>query len=174
METTKRYVNYPIGTVILANIVSLSIYGLGLYIISKIGYSFSFLFLVYILIFEYRLIRNHCSKCFYWGKICGFGKGRISAMFFKKADISKFCINEMTWTDMIPDMLLTLIPLVIGIILLIIKFDIDILSAMILLFLFTTTGNAYIRGTLTCKYCKQKELGCPADALFHKEHPTQS
>ena len=32
----------------------------------------------------------------------------------------------------------------------------------------TTIGNGFIRGTLTCKYCKQGELGCPADRLFNK------
>ena len=27
-------------------------------------------------------------------------------------------------------------------------------------------GNAVVRGSFTCKYCKQQELGCPAQALF--------
>jgi hypothetical protein len=169
METIKRYENYPIGIVIISNFVSLSIYGLGFLIIFRLGLAFSFLFLLYIFIFEYRLIRKHCTNCFYWGKTCGFGKGRISSWVFKKGDISKFCIKDMTWKDMIPDILLSLIPLVIGIILLILKFDFILLSAMLLLVIFTTMGNGYIRGTLTCKYCKQKELGCPADMLFNKE-----
>jgi len=25
------------------------------------------------------------------------------------------------------------------------------------------------RGSLTCKYCQQRELGCPADLLFTKK-----
>jgi hypothetical protein len=169
METIKSYDNYPIRIVILSNFVSLSIYGLGFFIIYKLGLAFSFLFLLCILIFEYRLLKNHCTSCFYWGKTCGFGKGRISSWFFKKADSSKFCIKDLTWKDMIPDILLSLIPLVIGIILLILKFDLVLLSALLLLVLFTTMGNGYVRGALTCKYCKQKELGCPADMLFNKK-----
>jgi hypothetical protein len=70
---------------------------------------------------------------------------------------------------MIPDLLVTLVPLIIGIILLIIKFDFILLFAAILLVVLTTSGNGFIRGSLTCKYCKQREIGCPAEKLFSKE-----
>jgi hypothetical protein len=70
---------------------------------------------------------------------------------------------------MIPDLLVTLIPFVIGIFLLIAKFSIFILMAIILLIIIATFGNGFIRGNLTCKFCKQRALGCPADSLFNKE-----
>jgi hypothetical protein len=169
METIKRYENYPIWIVILSNLVLLAIYGLGFLIIFRLGLVFSFLYLLYVLLLEYMVIKNHCTNCFYWGKTCGFGKGKLSSLFFKKGDNSKFCIKDMTWKDMIPDILVSLIPLIIGIILLIIKFDIILLAELLFLILLTTTGNGFIRGRLTCKYCKQKELACPADLLFNKE-----
>ncbi|SNR53846.1 hypothetical protein [Lutibacter flavus] len=168
METIKSYKNYPIRIVILSNLVSLAIYVLGFLIIFRLGFVFSLLFLLYILFFEYRLIKKRCTNYYYWGKICGFGKGKISSWFFKKGDISKFCIKRITWKDMIPDMLLSLIPIVIGIVLLILKFDCILLVELLLLIILITIGNSYIRGQLTCKYCKQKELGCPADLLFNK------
>ena len=168
METTKPYENYPMGIVIQSNIVSLSIYALGFLIVLRLGLVFSLLYMVYILALEYRLIRYHCTKCFYWGKTCGFGQGRLSSFVFKKGDTSKFCAKEISWRDMIPDILISLIPMAIGIILLIIQFDLILLSALLLLILLTTSGNGYIRGTLTCKYCKQRELGCPAYMLFNK------
>ena len=169
MGTVKRYKNYPIWVVILSNLVSLAIYGLGFVIIFRLGLILSIFYLIYILIFEYRLIRYHCINCFYWGKTCGFGKGRLSSWFFKKGDISRFCIKEMTLKDMIPDILISLIPLVIGITLLIAKFDFILLFTLLLILILTTIGNGFIRGTLTCKYCKQREIGCPADRLFSKE-----
>ncbi len=169
METIKSYKNYPIRIVILSNLVSLAIYVLGFLIIFRLGFVFSLLFLLYILFFEYRLIKKRCTNCYYWGKICGFGKGKISSWFFKKGDISKFCIKRITWKDMIPDMLLSLIPIVIGIVLLILKFDSILLVELLLLIILITIGNSYIRGQLTCKNCKQKELGCPADLLFNKK-----
>jgi hypothetical protein len=33
-------------------------------------------------------------------------------------------------------------------------------------------GNAMLRGSLACKYCKQKELGCKAEQLFNKGKKT--
>jgi len=167
METIKKYENYPVGIVILSNLVSLAIYGIGFLIISGLGLVISLLYFLFILGFEYRLIRYHCTNCFYWGKRCGFGKGRLSSLFFKKGDISKFCEKEMTWRDMIPDILISLVPFVIGIILLILKFDFILLLGLILLLLLTTMGNGYIRGTLTCGYCVQRE-NCPAYLLFNK------
>lgn len=169
MESNKSFEKYPVGTVFLSNLVSIFIYGIGFSIIFRLGFVFSLIYLIYIIIFEIRLIKNHCTDCYYWGKTCGFGKGKLSSWFFKKGDNSKFCIKTMTWKDIIPDMLITLIPLLTGIVLLIIKFNLILLSALILLLLLTTFGNGYIRGKLTCKYCKQKDLGCPADKLFNKE-----
>jgi len=168
METSKTFENYPIRIVTLSNVVSFGIYILGFIIIYQLGLIPSIIYLGFILALEYRLIRYSCTNCYYWGKTCGFGKGRLSALFFKKGDPLKFCNNVITWKYMIPDLLVSLIPLAIGIILLIIKFEPLILFALVLLVALTTAGNGYIRGTLTCTNCKQRELGCPADKLFNK------
>ena len=169
MEVIHKFENYPIRIVLVSNLVSLAIYGFGFFIISRLGWSYAFLYILYMLYFEYRLISRHCVNCYYWGKTCGFGKGRLSALIFKKGESSKFCMKAMTWKDLIPDMLITLIPLIIGIVLLILKFSFVLLAALLLLVLLTTFGNGFIRGNLTCKYCKQYELGCPAASLFNKE-----
>lgn len=149
--------------------VSLAIYGLGIYIMFQFHLIFAILYLGFILVLEFRLIKSHCTSCYYWGKICGFGKGRISAWFFKKGDISKFCPKEMTWKDMIPDLLVLAIPLIVWLILLIRDFNLFILAFGILFIFFTSFRNGFIRGNLTCKYCKQKEIGCPAEKLFNKD-----
>jgi hypothetical protein len=69
---------------------------------------------------------------------------------------------------MLPDLLISLAPLITAIVLMIIEFDILLLFAALIILASTTLGNGYIRGTLTCKYCKQRELGCPAEKLFNK------
>lgn len=170
MADIKKYDNYPLWIIFLSNLVSILIYGSGFLIIFKLNWIISILYLAYILILEFRLIRNHCTICFYWGKTCGFGKGKISSWFFKKGDNSKFCSNQMSWKDMIPDLLVSLIPLIIGIVLLIIKFELFLLLALLFLVFLTTIGNGSIRGKLTCIFCKQKDLGCPADKLFNKKN----
>jgi hypothetical protein len=168
METLKSYENYPIWVVFLSNLVSLSIYALGFLVLMRLGWVVPVIYVALVLLLEFRLIRNHCVDCFYWGKTCGFGKGRFSALFFKRGNISNFCSLRMTWKDMIPDLLVTLIPVAVGIFLLISNFDVVILIAILLLIILTTAGNGFIRGHLTCRFCKQKELGCPAEELFNK------
>ena len=169
MEITKTHDNFPIWIVILSNLVSILIYSSGFIITFRLGWIAAVLYLVFILAFEYRLISNHCVNCYYWGMTCGFGKGRLSALFFIRGDPVKFCNNEMSWKDMIPDLLVSLVPFIIGIVLMIIKFDFTLLFAAIILIVLTTIGNGFIRGNLTCRYCKQRELGCPAEKLFSKE-----
>lgn len=75
----------------------------------------------------------------------------------------------MTWKDLTADFLVSLIPLIIGIALMIMKFDYAVLIAGIILIILTTAGNGFIRINLSCKYCKQKEIGCPAEQLFYKD-----
>jgi len=166
METNKTYDNFPLRIVIISNLVSFLIYGSGLIITLRLGWIAAVLYLACILAFEYRLISRHCVNCYYWGKTCGFGKGRLSALVFKKGDPLKFCNSEISWKDMIPDLLISLIPFIIGIVLMIIKFDFILLFALIVILLAATIGNGFIRGSLTCKFCRQRESGCPAEKLF--------
>ena len=166
MNTPATYEKFPLRTVLISNLAALLIYGLGFAILIRTGLYFALIYLLYVLLLELRLIKNHCTGCYYHGRICGFGKGRISAWFFKKKNPAEFCNKSFTWKDMIPDILISLVPLVTGIVLLILKFDIIVLSEMLIIVFLTTSGNGYVRGKLTCRFCKQRELGCPAAALF--------
>jgi len=168
MIESGKYDDYPLWIVALSNLLSISIYGLGFFIMVRVNWIIAILYLIYIMILEYRLLKNGCVNCYYRGKVCGFGKGIISSWLFKKGDISKFCSHEISWKDMIPDLLISLIPFIIGIVLITIEFDFIIFCVLVLLAFLTTTGNGFIRTKLTCKYCGQKELGCPADKLFNK------
>ena len=169
MDTFKRYEDFPLWIVLLSNLHSFLLYGLGFAIMLRVGLVFALLYLAYIIVLEIRLLRYHCVDCYYWGRNCGFGQGKLSALFFKKGDVASFCSKGITFKDMIPDLLVSLIPILTGIMLIIIDFDVKTLAAVILLVLLTTAGNAYIRGTFACRYCKQRDLGCPAEKLFNKK-----
>jgi hypothetical protein len=167
-EAIKTFDSYPIRIVLMSCSVSMAVYSLGFFITLQLGWVTAIFYLVFILILEYRLISKHCIDCYYFGRICGFGRGRLSSLLFKKGDTSKFCDGKMSWKNMIPDLLVTLVPLVTGIVLLIIKFSILLLLSAVLLIVLTTAGNGFVRSTLTCKYCRQREIGCPAEKLFSK------
>ncbi|MBU0578923.1 hypothetical protein KKE34_05495 [Patescibacteria group bacterium] len=168
MEQQKCYENYPAWIVVISNLISFSTYFIGGFIVYQIGSLWLALYILYILILELKLLGGHCVNCYYYGKICAFGKGRLSSLFFKKGESSKFCKNKMTWKDIVPDFLVSVIPIIVGIISLIIHFNWLILFFMVLLFILGFSGSAIVRSQLACKFCKQRKLGCPAEKLFEK------
>lgn len=165
----KTYENYPCWIIFLSNFVALATYFIGAYIIYQAGLVWMIIYVAYILFLEMRLLRGHCVDCYYYGKSCAFGKGKLSSLFFKKGNSKRFCQMKLAWKDLAPDLMVGLIPLVIGIIFLVYDFSWIMLILVIALFLLISFGNAFVRGSLACKYCRQRELGCPAEKLFAKK-----
>ena len=168
MEQLKAFENYPWWIILVSNFISLAIYAIGAYIIFQVGIVWFVIYLVYIIGLEIRLLKTRCVYCYYYGKFCAFGKGKLSSILFKKGESHKFLIDNLSWKDILPDVLVSIIPLIVGIVLLIMKFDWLILTLLVILILFTTVGSGFVRGSLACKYCKQKEMGCPSEQLFDK------
>jgi hypothetical protein len=168
MEENAGYESYPWRIVVLSNLVSLGIYGLGAFIIYQVGWIWMTIYLAYILILEIRLLRGHCVHCYYYGKACAFGKGRLSSLLFKRGDPESFSKMSITWWAMVPDILVGLVPIGVAIVILVRDFSWVILAAVIGVLLLATVGNGAVRGSLSCKHCKQRELGCPAERLFQK------
>jgi hypothetical protein len=168
MGQPKTYENYPCWIMLISNFVSIAIYLIGAFIISQIGLIWLGAYLLYILGLEIRLMRRSCVNCYYYGKYCAFGKGKLSSLFFKKGNPHKFIKDKITWKDILPDFLVSIIPLIVGVILLILNFNWLFLILIVLLVTLTFAGNGFIRGSLACKYCKQREIGCSAEQLFNK------
>lgn len=164
--------NYPVWTVCISNLVSLLIYGIGAYVLSQFGLLWVIAYIIFIIIFEFRLIGRHCTDCYYYGRTCAFGKGRLSALLFNRGSPERFTAMTITWKDIVPDFLLFIIPVLAGVLLLVRGFTWTILILIIALLLLGFAGNALVRGQLACKYCRQREIGCPAMQLFNKtENP---
>ena len=169
MEQTKVYNRFPMWIVVLSNFVGVSIYLIGAYILAGFGLWMAGLYLLYCLGLEFRLLKGHCVNCYYYGKVCGFGKGKLCAWFFKPGEPKKFAEADISWANMLPDFLVLLWPLFGGIILLVQDFTWLGVGMLVFLVALALWGNAIVRGSFACKYCKQKELGCPAARLFGVE-----
>lgn len=154
--------------VALSNLVSLSIYAIGSYVLWKLHPLAAVLYLVYCAYLEFRILRHSCSNCHYYGKVCCFGKGRVCSFFFQRGDPKRFVERKISWLDILPDFLVTIVPVVIGAALLIHDFSWIVLAAIVLLLILGFVGSAVIRGAFACKHCAQKDLGCPAVELFEK------
>lgn len=165
----RTYSSYPCGIILVSSIFSLAAYLLGAFIISKIGLFWLGLYIVYVAWLEIRVMSKSCVNCYYYGKYCAFGKGKISSWLFKKGSSERFHEDKISWKDLLPDFLAPIIPVIAGIILLILGFDWLILASVVLLLILTTMGNGFVRGSLACKFCRQRELGCSAEQLFRKK-----
>jgi hypothetical protein len=139
----------------------------------RAGIIFFFLYLLYIAWMEGRLLVGSCAGCYYYGKRCAFGKGRIACLVTKQKESGAFSNTQVTWKSIIPDLLVTLVPMVTAVVLMIINFSWVMLVLAVILVILTSAGNAWVRGKLACKYCAQRELGCPAERLFDTKKAEQ-
>jgi len=160
--------NYPLRIVAISNLFNFSIWIIGIYVLSGFGILFSVLFLGYCLMVEFRILTRSCVNCYYYGKLCFTGKGKVCSLLFRKGEPYRFISDAITWKDILPDLMVSIFPIIGGIVLLMISFSWLIVLLLIILLLLTTVGNATIRRSLACKYCKQREIGCPAQKLFEK------
>ncbi len=169
MNRLKTYENFPIWIPIIAVFVSIVIYVLGTIILMGFGIIIAILYIIYCFGVEILVILRSCKNCYYYNRVCGLGKGKIASLFTKKGDPKKFTEKEVTFKDMVPDFLVAIFPLVGGIILSVIDFSLIRIGLIVILLMFSFGGTAVIRGSLACKYCRQREIGCPAEKLFNKK-----
>ncbi len=168
MQGPDCFEHYPAATVIASNFLLFLIYGSGVYILYRFGLIWVIGYVLFVLFLEFRLLSGHCVDCYYYGRTCAFGKGYLSSLFFPRGRPERFNRMTITWKDIIPDFLVFIIPVLAGILLLLQEFTWTILILIIALFLLGFLGNALVRGQLACRYCKQREIGCPAERLFDK------
>lgn len=157
---------YPLGTVLAANAVALAIYAIGTAIMSRHGLGPALVYAACCLWVEFRVLTKSCRSCWYYGRRCGFGKGRLCALLFPRGDPADFLRKEITWWDLAPDFAVGLLPVVAGAVLLVRDFSWTLFLLVALLLALSTAGNAFVRGVLVCRRCRQRELGCPAQRLF--------
>jgi len=169
MKQQKCFENYPGWIMLISNLVSITTYLIGAYLIYQVGIIWLLFYLLYIFRLELRLMKKSCVNCYYYGKFCAFGKGKMSSLFFKKGNPDKFTKKNITWKDILPDFLVSIIPMIVGIVLLISNFNWLILLLIIFLIMLSSVGSGFVRSSLACKFCKQKEIGCPAEQLFNKK-----
>ncbi len=169
MTENRTYDSFPVWIPILSTLISLLVYAIGIYILIRLGIIVGAIYVLYCLWVEMRILTKSCVSCFYYGKVCGLGRSVLCTLLFKKGDPQKFIEKQVSWRHILPDFLVFIFPLLGGIILLVKAFSWTILLLLIFLFVLSFVGSAVIRGSFACKYCKQREIGCPAEKLFSKQ-----
>jgi hypothetical protein len=167
MNLSQTYERFPVWIVLVCNLVSWSIYAIGGYVLARLWIWLLVPYLVYCLWLEARLLRTACVHCAYYGKTCAFGRGALSALLFEQGEPQRFSRRDISWIEVLPDLLVSILPLIGGIVLLVLRgWDWLIAGLLVALFALAFGGTAYVRGSLACKHCEQRALGCPAYELF--------
>ena len=169
MVNIKSYENFPLWIPCIAFLFTVLSYIIGAYILSGFGLLIVALYLIYCIFIELNVIFRSCKYCFYYGKNCGLGKSKIAPLLTKKGEPGKFVDKMISWYDLIPDFLVGILPIIGGLILLYNDFSFILLGLIILLLVIFFGGAGFIRGSFTCRYCKQREIGCPAQKIFNKK-----
>jgi hypothetical protein len=174
MKEAETYESFPLPIVLPAILVSISIYVIGAYILAGLTIWLSIVYALYCIWIEVRILRYSCVDCYYYGKLCGLGRGKLSPLFFNKGDPQRFISKEVCWSDLLPDFMVSIFPAIGAVALLVMDFNWLTLSLLLGLLALSFGGNAIIRGSFACRHCKQREIGCPAERLFNKEtQPTK-
>ncbi len=103
-----------------------------------------------------------CPDCYYYGKWCPLGWGKLSSLFFKKGDVEKFTTGIGLKLAPLTYGLLSLIPLILVVISLFLGFSLFKIIILVFLLLISFYSGAISRKK-TCAKCKMK-LICPGSA----------
>src|SRR4030042_2414480 len=154
---------FPKSQIVLGNLLMLLWISLGtaacwfLYPIAAWIYLTIALLMVFIVL-RWVVFRN----CYYYGKWCPIGWGKLSALLFKQGSIEKFSKSPGVKLAPITYGMLSLIPLILVITAMVKDFTVPKLVVLILLLLisgYSAVGNR----KKSCANCKMKKI-CPGAA----------
>jgi uncharacterized membrane protein YccF (DUF307 family) len=158
------YENYPKHIIAIRWLILLIAFALGIYVLLDLHYMLAIVYILYSLIaLTLILPLSRCVSCFYHGKFCNTGWGRVAFYLFKKGDESKY-VDHYNYAIFLH--LLWLVPLLIALLQLVRKRNILALSILVT-YLFILFLEKIVLKKLCCKRCHQKEF-CPA-LPFRKE-----
>lgn len=106
-------------------------------------------------------MKFRCINCYYFGKYCNFGLGKLASYLFHKGEPSEFTDPKKVGITAILSFGTLFLPVLIGLILLLSNLSISALALLIGYILIGIAPNFLIRGRL-CEMCMQSQLGCPS------------
>jgi len=150
--------SYPKSVIVIRWIILVAAFALGIYILTNIKQLLGLAYIIYsLVVLTLILPLSRCSSCFYHGKACNTGWGKVAAYLFPKGDESKF-VRHYDYAIFIH--LLCIIPLLASLFQLV---RLRNLLALVVfgLYLFILLIEKITLKKLACSRCRQREF-CPA------------
>ncbi|MFC1998555.1 hypothetical protein ACFLVR_02795 [Chloroflexota bacterium] len=104
-----------------------------------------------------------CVNCYYYGKWCATGWGKLAAVFFKKGDMDKFSTSIGVKIAPMVYGLLSIIPITLLIVAMVAQFSVPRIVVLVLL-IGVSAYSAVVNRKKTCAKCKMR-LICPGCAV---------
>ena len=168
IEETKLYEQgleeYPPAQAIFGNVVMIIWIALGAIACWFFFPLLGFIYLIFALVMVFVVLRKLvCPNCYYHGKCCHIGWGKLSSLLFKKGNIEDFPNSIGLKSAPLTYGLLTLIPLILVIISIFQEFLISKVIILVILL-----AISFYSGTVgrkkACVVCKMR-LICPGAAV---------
>jgi hypothetical protein len=150
--------NYPKYIIVIRWIILLTAFALGTYILADVHFALAIIYILYSLIaLTLILPLSRCVSCFYHGKVCNTGWGKVAGYLFEKGDESKY-VEHYNYAIFLH--LLWLVPLLVALLQVVRKRNIFALLIFVI-YVFILFAEKIILKKLCCKRCHQREF-CPA------------
>ena len=156
-----RYAKYPlwiVGIFLLLTILSMAL-GAWIFFLIKVWLGIAFIVLNFVMLFV--CMRYRCKYCYYHGKRCYMGLGKL-AKIFKKGNAKEFSKTKNLVPALVFMMITIFSPIIAGIIALIVSFSWLMLVLLIVYVMIAIIPNFFLKKSLCCDRCIQGKLGCPA------------
>ncbi len=156
-EEFKFYHDYPLSTVLLRWLFLGAAFGLGIYILLKFEPVLAYIYVFYgAICLTLILPLSRCVYCYYHGRRCDCGFGKVAAYLFPKKDESQYNSKYAYFTL---TYLFWLLPGLLGFIQVLRKKS--LLALLVFLgFLLALLLERVVLKNLGCKNCHQREI-CP-------------
>ncbi len=157
----QRLENYPIKIVCVSASLTILSYALGSIILYVLHPLLGIIFLLLAISTIIISMKLRCTHCYYLGKYCNIGLGKLAAIFFKKGESSEFKNPTKVIITAIFSFGTMVLPIVAGIMLILLDFSILNIGLFLGYILFGILPNFFLRGNF-CDKCIQGQLGCPS------------
>lgn len=156
-EEFKFYQDYPVFTVLLRWLFLGIAFALGVYILLKFEAILAYIYVFYgAICLTLILPLSRCVYCFYHGRCCDSGFGKVAAYLFPKSDESQYASKYVYFTL---TYLFWLLPGIVGFVQVLRRRSLPVLL-IFLAFLLALLLERVVLKNLGCKNCHQREI-CP-------------
>ncbi len=107
-------------------------------------------------------LKYRCRFCWYYGRTCHAGLGRVAKFLFEQGTPEEFPLTRNVIPVLVPSFAILLLPLIASLVDTLLRFSQLRLTLLLAYILLVIAPGFPLRKFLFCTRCKQAELGCPA------------